>query len=174
VAPVLQLTLVQDPREVAASHRAFVHDLPRSIDLAIDLVRRTRYWVYDPISKTFSPSKFSGYVAMDFLRYDAARKGPSTGAKFDGGVTQHAIAHVLGDYRQDDLLAGELEAWTAVVFGGDVLKAIAPAKWRFVRLPRTGAGGLAGLAGGWEGSDELADDLLALRRSPGRVAPELG
>jgi hypothetical protein len=173
MAPIPKLALVEDPRQVTASHRAFVRGLPRSKNLAMDLIRRTRYWVYEPTTKTFSPSKFSGYVAMDFQRYDAARKGPSTGAKFDGGVTQHAITQVLGDYRPDDELAHELEDWAGSIFGEDVLEDIDPAKWRFVRLPVVGTGGLAALAGGWEGSDELVEAVLTLRRTPGRLAPEM-
>jgi len=34
--------------------------------------------------------------------------------------------------------------------------------------------GLASLAGGWEGSDELADRLAEIRRTGSRVLPELG
>ncbi|HEX4417828.1 MAG TPA: hypothetical protein VH165_08010 [Kofleriaceae bacterium] len=142
-------------------------------DLAVDLIRRTQYWVYDPIAKTFSPSKFSGYVAMDFPHYVVARGGASSGAKFDGGVTQRAITQVLGDYRSDHELAQELEAWASSIFYQDVLEGIAPDKWRFVRLPATGAGGLAALAGGWEGSEELVESVLELRRGPGRTVPEL-
>jgi len=172
MATVPKLVLVEDPREVTASHRSFVRDLSGSKGLAIDLLRRTHYWVYDPATKTFSPSKFSGYVAMSFQLYEAARKGPSTGVKFDGGVTQRAITQVLGDYQPDDALAQELEAWTSGILGEDVLEDIDPAKWRFVRLP-AGTGGLAALAGGWEGSDELVDAVLDLRRSPGRTPPDL-
>lgn len=168
-----KLALVEDPREVTASHRTFVRDLPRSKNLAVDLVRRTRYWVYEPATRTFSPSKFSGYVAMDFQRYDAAREGNSTGVKFDGGVTQRALSQVLGEYQPDDELAQELEEWTHSMFGQDVLEGIDPEKWRFVRLPAAGAGGLAALAGGWEGSDEFVDSVLELRRTRGRVMPEM-
>lgn len=35
------------------------------------------------------------------------------------------------------------------------------------------AGGLASLAGGWEGSEEVAEKALAYDRSAGRAAPEL-
>src|SRR4051794_30686335 len=121
MAAVPRLVLVDDPREVAASHRTFVRDLPRSKTLAIDLVRRTRYWVYDRETRTFSPSKFSGYVAMDFQRYDAAREGGSTGVKFDGGVTQRALTQLLGDYASDDELARELAIWAESIFDENVL-----------------------------------------------------
>jgi hypothetical protein len=173
MAAIPKLVLVEDPRDVATSHRAFVRDLSRSKNLAVDLVRRTRYWVYEPTTNTFSPSKFSGYVAMDFQRYDAARGGDSIGAKFDGGITQRAITQVLGDYQPDAELTRRLEAWAREVFGEHVLEGIETAKWRFVRLPAVGPGGLAALAGGWEGSDELVNGILELRRSPGRLVPEM-
>ncbi len=168
-----KLALVDNPREVAASHRTFVHDLPGSKQLAKDLIRRTQYWVYDPMAKTFSPSKFSGYAAMNFQRYVAARAGSSSGTKFDSGVAQRAITQTLGDYQPDRQLAEELETWTVSVFGEHVLDDIDPAKWRFVRLPASGTGGLAALAGGWEGSDELVETVMDLRRSAGRAAPEM-
>lgn len=170
---IAKLLLVGDPREVTASHRNFIRDLPRAKKLAIDLVRRTRYWVHDPVTGTFSPSKFSGYVGMDFQRYDAARGGNSTGVMFDGGVTQRAITEVLGEYQPDDQLARALEQWAQLTFGAEVLEGIDASKWRFVDLPVVGAGGLAALAGGWEGSEELVDTVLALRRSPGRTVPDL-
>jgi hypothetical protein len=174
MASIQRLVLVEDSREVAASHQAFVRELAKAKNLAMDLVRRTRYWVYEPTTRTFSPSKFSGYVAMDFQRYDAARDGDSTGVKFDSGVTQRAISHVLGDYQSDADLAHMLREWAEATFGEKVLEGVEPGKWRFVRLPATGAGGLAALAGGWEGSDELVDSVLELRRSSGRVAPDMG
>jgi hypothetical protein len=173
MAAIPKLVLVEDPRDVAASHRTFVRELSRSKNLAIDLIRRTRYWVHEPVTNTFSPSKFSGYVAMDFQRYDAAREGDSIGVKFDGGVTQRAITQVLGDYQPDAELTRKLQDWAQETFGAQVLEGIDPAKWRFVRLPSVGPGGLAALAGGWEGSDELVDGILELRRSPGRAVPEL-
>jgi hypothetical protein len=43
-------------------------------------------------------------------------------------------------------------------------------KWRFVRLAPTGMLGLAGIAGGWEGSEELVDSRSDARRRPGRAA----
>ena len=34
--------------------------------------------------------------------------------------------------------------------------------------------GLAGIAGGWKGSEELADEIAQFRRTAGRRAPKLG
>jgi len=169
-----RLALVDDARQVIASHRAFVGGLRRSRNLAVDLMRRNHYWVYDPATRTFSPSKFTGYIAMDFQRYDAARSAGSAGIKFDTSVAQRALTRVLGDYQADRELAVELTAWARSIFDNqDVLEDIDPHKWRFVRLPALGAGGLAALAGGWDGSDELADSILEVRRTEGRTPPEL-
>ena len=176
VVAIVQLALVQDRREVAASHRAFVRDMVADQALAIDLIRRTQYWVYEPVSKTFSPSKFSGYVGMDFPRYDAARRGRTAGVKFDGGITQQAITAVLGDYQPDPELGTQLERWAESTFGRDVLDGIDANKWRFTRLPVSGSGGLAAIAGGWEGSEELVEavaDVREPRRASSRPAPEI-
>lgn len=174
---MIKLATVDDSREVAASHHSFVQGLPAAKERALKLVRRTRYWVYDSATRTFSPSKFSGYVSMTFHRYEVALHSvESLGTKFDGGVTQHAIAQVLGDYEIDPDLTRELEAWAQATLGPDALSLpdIDRSKWRFVRLPVVGVGGLAALAGGWEGSEELVEALAEARRSPGRSPPELG
>lgn len=173
MAPMTKLVLVENSRQVSASHRTFVRDLGEAKELAMDLVRRTRYWVYDPIGKTFSPSKFSGYTGMDFVRYNSARMGEATGVKFDGGVTQRAISQVLGEYEADAELVRELETWAVEIFGPRVLDGINPGKWQFARLPERGNGGLVALAGGWEGSDQLVDSVLQVRRTPGRNLPDI-
>jgi len=117
---------------------------------------------------------------MDFPRYVAARGGRSSGTKFDGGVTQRAIAQILGDYQPDPELAKALTEWAYEVFdienlelADDLLADIDQDKWRFARLPAAGVGGLAALAGGWEGSEELVETVMGLRRSAGRAAPEM-
>lgn len=173
MVPSNQLVLVEDLREIAWSHRSFVQGLASAKSLVVDLIRRSHYWIYDLATRTLSPSKFSGYAGMSFDRYQAARQGNSTGNKFDGGVAQRAIAAVLGDYQQDRALAHELKDWATATFGEHVLDGIDTRKWRFVRLPAAGVGGLAALAGGWEGSDELVDALRDVRRPEGRRAPEL-
>ena len=167
------LALVQDEREVSTSHQTFNRELPQWKSLAMDMVRRTRYWVYDPAARTFSPSKFSGYAPMDFNRYEKARAGQSEGVKFDGGLTQRAIRGVLGSYEPDTKLSDELEEWVNSFFGAGALDGIDTRKWRFVQLPKVGRAGLAELVGGWEGSEELVEAVQALRRTPGRSLPEM-
>ena len=172
---ISKLALVDDPVQISASHENFRRGLTRDADRALDMVRRTHYWVYDPSTRTFSPSKFSGYVAMDFPRYRAAYAGQLRGARFQGTLSRQAITHALGeDYQADADLTLELEAWIALMLGPDALMGIDRGKWRFVRLPTVGVGGLAALAGGWEGSDELVDALSEARRSPGGTPPDLG
>jgi hypothetical protein len=170
---VALLRLVENERQVSASHQTFVSGLDRSRERALDLARRTHYWVYDPVARTFSPSKFVGYVGMSFDRYETASEGVNEGVKFDGGVTQRAIAQVLGEYEHDVELASELKSWVESRLGRGALDGIASDKWKFVRLPTAGVGGLAQLAGGWEGSEELIESLESARRDGGRAAPDL-
>lgn len=170
---IAKLVLVGDPREIASSHSNFVRDVTRWKKLAIDLVRRTRYWIHDPATDTFSPSKFSGYVGMDFQRYGVARDGHSSGVAFDGGVTQRAVTQILGEYQEDDVRANALIEWAEARLGAGVFDGIDVSKWRFAGLPTQGARGLAALAGGWEGSEELVETVLSLRRTPGRTPPTM-
>jgi hypothetical protein len=166
------LRLATASQEVARSHASFVAGMATSEALALDLIRRTRYWVFDPATTTFSPSKFVGYVGMDFQRYDAIREEGNRGDKFDGGLTHQTIAAVVGPYAADATLAAALARWVTSHFGPAALVGIARAKWRFVRLPATSRG-LLGVAGGWDGSDELADAIAAHQRTTGRPPPDL-
>ena len=57
---------------------------------------------------------------------------------------------------------------------GKAVAALVPAEdvAQLERLRAAGPrAGLAGIAGGWEGSDELADDVATGRRSPPRPTP---
>jgi hypothetical protein len=170
------LRLVEDRRQIAASHASFCRELGSAKEDALDMVRRTHYWVYDPVTRSFSTSKFSGYVGMDFRRYGTAGDRELTrGARFQGTLARLAISRTLGEqYVPDTALARELGAWIEKQFGAGALVGIDRGKWRFVRLPVSGAGGLATLAGGWEGSDELVEVLESVRRTPGRPGPDLG
>jgi hypothetical protein len=169
------LRLVEDRREIAASHASFCREMGSAEEDALDMVRRTHYWVYDPVTRSFSPSKFSGYVGMDFKRYGTAGDRKLTkGARFQGTLSRLAISRTLGEqYKADLELTHELETWIEAELGPDALVGIDRGKWRFVRLPATGAG-LAALAGGWEGSEELVESLETVRRTPGRAGPDLG
>jgi hypothetical protein len=167
------LDVVVDPRQIEASHRSFIKGLARARARATKLVRRTWYWVYDPATETFSPSKFTGYVAMDFVRYEAAANANYEGAKFDGWISQNAIASVLGEYAADASLAIKLKAWAQSVLGPHALEGIDPSKWRFVSLPVHGVGGLAALAGGWEGSEELVEAMRDARSPLVRTPPAM-
>lgn len=167
------LELVTDVRQVAAAHGTFNKECVTHDRLTRDLVRRTIYWVHDPSDGSFSPSKFSGFVGMDFVRYDLARQGQSRGVKFDGGLTQRAIEAALGAWRRDGGLAKRLRAWAEGRLGAGVFDGIDEDKWRFALLPVARRGGLAALAGGWEGSEELVDSLARSKRDGGRPAPEM-
>jgi hypothetical protein len=105
-------------------------------DRAVRLLRETIYWVYDPATESFGPSKFVGFTEMSFDRYLRALEGDSEGARFDGGVTQLAISSALGtSYREDETLRARLESWGVQRFGPDAFGGADREKWRFVSLP---------------------------------------
>jgi hypothetical protein len=170
---MVRLTLVSDAAQIASSHQRFVNHAAGEAVMALGIIRRTQYWIFDPKDRSFSPSKFSGYAAMDFARYDAAREHGSSGATFDGGLTQRTISAILGDYQVDPELSAELDVWVERRFGAGSLEGINRRKWRFARLSDASSGGLVGLAGGWEGSEELVEAIAALPRNGARSIPDL-
>lgn len=99
------------------------------------LLRSTRYWVFDPDSGWFGPSKFVGFAGMDFSLYEAAINWQATGARFDGGVTRRAIlAATDGAFEPDDSMVSLLESWGRGLAGAGAFTGISTQKWRFLRL----------------------------------------
>lgn len=100
----------------------------------LSLVRSTRYWVHDPVSGIFGPSKFLGYVGMDFSRYEWAIHAQPT--NFDGHKSQLAIVKALGGkYRTDALVANALRDYFQNLLGPGVFDRVDEAKWQFIDLP---------------------------------------
>lgn len=151
----------------AADCAAFAKD-----PLIESLIRRTRYIVFDPRTGEFAPSKWAGFVGMDLARYAAARDNQSQGAAFDGTVAQRAIATAVGPWQSDKALSLRFAAWAEQRWGAAILTGVDRSKWQFVTLPNA-AGGLMAVAGGWEGSDELVEITLSIRRTSGRKGPSL-
>jgi hypothetical protein len=103
---------VQSPAGVRLNVETFNSEASHFYDRATRLLRETTYWVYDPVSQSFGPSKFVGFAEMSFDRYVRAVAGESEGARFDGAVTQAAISSALGtSYREDETLLARLETW---------------------------------------------------------------
>ena len=111
---------VESPADVRLNVETFNSEAARFYDRAERLLRETTYWVYDPVSESFGPSKFVGFTEMSFDRYVGAVAGDSEGARFDGNVSRTAIESAIGvSYRQDQTLRDRLEAWGVDRFGTD-------------------------------------------------------
>jgi hypothetical protein len=127
---------VQSPAGVRLNVETFNSEASHFYDRAARLLRETTYWVYDPISELFGPSKFVGFIDMSFERYLRAVAGDSEGMRFDGGVTQTAISSALGrSYQEDENLRARLESWGVARFGPDAFGGADREKWRFISLP---------------------------------------
>jgi hypothetical protein len=130
------LQLVRSAADVRLNVETFNNEAARYYDRASRLLRETTYWVYDPISELFGPSKFVGFIEMSFERYLRAVAGDSEGMRFDGGVTQAAISSALGtSYREEETLRARLETWGVERFGPDAFGGADRQKWQFVSLP---------------------------------------
>ena len=126
------LKYVHHRKDIQDSLDTFNRDSRQNLDLARDLLHRTDYWVYDPIAKTFGPSKFVAFQNMNFSDYSAARK--SHGYKFDGHRTQKEIAKILGAYTKNSQLSPELIRWGQSLLGTDIFVGIDQSNWKFISL----------------------------------------
>jgi len=97
------------------------------------LISQTTYWVWDPETGLFGPSKFCGFREMNFARYEEAVHGESSGTQFSGGLTREAIEGVAGLYTADAGLTQQLESWIRRTIDR-APGAIDSSKWRFVKL----------------------------------------
>lgn len=170
------LSFAASSEQIQSNHRQFVSHAKAHADVVLDLFRRGKYFLYQPADSTFSPAKFVGFADMTFSRYAQCRSGNPGGAKFDGHQTQQQIQQVLQPqtWVKSPKLAAELERLLVGQFGSTALEGISnPAeKWRFLTLPAPNAG-LAGLAGGWEDSEEFVEVTLSIRRGTTRRKPSL-
>jgi hypothetical protein len=132
------LEIIKSSADVRLNVETFNSEAARYYDRAARLLRETTYWVYDPISESFGPSKFVGFTEMSFDRYVQAVAGDWEGAQFDGGVTRAAIATAIrARYKPDGILRARLDAWGVDRFGPDAFGGADRGKWQFVSLPET-------------------------------------
>jgi hypothetical protein len=102
---------------------------------ARDLLRRTRYWVYDEATDIFGPSKFVGFKLMTFECYDASVATKDTG-KFNGTRTRKAIESTLRSrFVQVPGLYEKLTIWAENLLGEGVFDGVCASKWRFIQIP---------------------------------------
>jgi hypothetical protein len=131
---VVLLTFVSNRQDIRGSLCTFNRDLQQYHQLARSLLRTTTYWVYDPSTKTFGPSKFIGFKSMNFAKYGRARQGHWSGNRFNGYNTRKAVEGILGPYSRDPRLSAQLINWGQALLGPDVFDDINTDKWVFISL----------------------------------------
>jgi len=131
------LTLVSSAREIKESVAAFNREAGGDPEFTKNILRQTTYWVFDPVTKLFGPSKFVGFKGMSVASYRRAQPDHWTGDRFDGNVTRLRMAQVLGyDYAGNEGLAERLETWAVQTASApDIFKGVNRNKWRFITLP---------------------------------------
>jgi len=133
--PPVKLKLVKNERDIRESVQRFNLTCRGHEQRAKTTIRQTSFWIYDPATGTYGPSKFVGFKGMDFPQYERAVNGECTGDRFDGGVTWNAVARVLQqDFDYDQQHHRGLIAWAEGLLGNGSLDNIDKSKWRFVEL----------------------------------------
>ncbi|MGJ5819961.1 hypothetical protein [Paludibaculum fermentans] len=134
-----ELSLVTSADEIRTSMYGFAAQASQHAETVRSLLTGTRYWVFDPVSGSFGPSKFVGLGRMTLPRYEAARKDLHVGASFDGNRTRLAIEKCLNArFQPDEAMMAALGEWAKSLLcsrGVDPLAGIDRTKWAFVSLP---------------------------------------
>ena len=130
----VRLEFVQNTGDILGSLDTFNTDYLEDRDLARDLLRRIRFWVYSPSKELFGPNKFVGFKNMNYGDYSMARKGEYSGDRFNGTKAREAVEGILGPYERDDRLLAELIRWGQALLGPHVFDDIKREKWQFVAL----------------------------------------
>lgn len=131
---LMEVEFCQKFREILNSVDTFNIEIPFNQELAIDLSRRTSYWVYDSEKDQFCPSKFVAFKGMDFKIYDKARYTPKrTRGVFNGKRTRTEISKIIEkQYHSNDDLSLKLMDWAIQRFSRDIFKGISKEKWKFI------------------------------------------
>jgi hypothetical protein len=131
-----ELHLVRHSTEIRSALRVFNAEARSAADRSQRILAQTSYWIYDPETREFGPSKFVGFAGMDFGTYESAVAGKEGGAKFDGHVTKVAIEKALrARFQPDAGLADRLHAWGTALLGSGVFERVDTSKWQFITLP---------------------------------------
>ena len=130
------LRTVASPDDIRLAVHTFHETASEHPDRAGSLARQTTYWVTDPDTGGFGPSKFVGYAGMTLPRYDDAVARQVAGDRFDGTVARMAFERALGHgFEADAHLAEALTVWVEDRLGPGIFEGVDRSKWRFVRLP---------------------------------------
>jgi hypothetical protein len=132
--PTVHLEAVESLLEVRENIRRFQQGIAEHHDRALQSAVQTTYWIYDPQTDDFGPSKFVGFKRMTFPNYILADNNQATGARFDGGLTHRAIEAVAGPFHASPEFTAKLKGWLDTTFGADAVSGISIGKWQFVDL----------------------------------------
>jgi hypothetical protein len=131
----IELRPVSNQGQIRSGLEVFQTEAVSWQDAARSLAQQTQYWIYDPASNAFGPSKFVGFAGMSFALREKALVGKAEGARFDGGLTRRTIEKVLGRvYKRDAPLNPKLLSWAETLWGKGVFDGVDEGKWRFVKL----------------------------------------
>jgi len=132
---MLYLKYATNKNEILQSLHTFNRDGAANHDLAIEIVIRTSYWVYNPASKTFGPNKFVAYRNMNFQDYDECLSGRLDGLYyFEGDSARRNVEKILGPYHPDPSLEDKLVTWAESLFHPGVVQGVNTNKWKFAYL----------------------------------------
>jgi hypothetical protein len=136
----MNLCYITSKDEIRASLETFNREASQHPFFTTDLLRRTKYWLYDPITQTFGPNKFVGFCDMTIEIYLEAREldrsGISVGVHFNATKTRERIEEVLGTvYRSEPILIPQLIKWGSSLTGDlAVFDGITMSKRKFISL----------------------------------------
>lgn len=125
-------TMADDIREAIATFNLWAAS---ATDRSSALLRQTTYWVFDPTTNVFGPSKFVGYRNMTFSLYEQALRKRSDGRRFDGTTARLAIEKATGKtFANTTGLATQLLAWGARLHGPRIFDGVDQEKWFFLAV----------------------------------------
>jgi len=139
--PAVYLEEFESADDLRSNILAFRRGWESSPDLMrqLGLLRKGRYWLYDPDTQTFANAKFVGYRAMTPTKYARARTGAFDGASyFTGGINRRIASRLEKKWRADTKLSRLLVTFAARLDGDDAMAGVDQTKWRFIAMPSTG------------------------------------
>jgi hypothetical protein len=123
---------VQSPADVRMNVETFNSEAPRFYERAARRLRETTYWVYDPATEGFGPSRFLGFGGLSVDRYVRGLAGIQKARHSTALSHRRPFPRALGaSYREDAARRARLEGWGVARFGPDAFGGTDPQKWRF-------------------------------------------
>jgi len=130
---VFDLHLVENRTEVIRSLVNFNWTARSNVVRTTRLLTGTSYWVFEPTTGQFAPSKFAGFQEMTLDIYDHANqiKRPI----FNGHRTRLAIEAAVGtEFSDTPKLRDSLIRWAEKLLQSGVLSGVDTNKWRFLSV----------------------------------------